>query len=90
VATAEEYEEASKKNTTGELGGLMGLGRDAAQEERRFWLRLQQFSGLSQEVLGQFVSIHDAALREGIIHNDKDSAKLCIICAYREPPGWQE
>ena len=63
----------------------MSLGRDAVQEERRFWLRLQQFSGLSQEELHQFVSIHDSALSAGIIHNGKNTARLCPICVFREP-----
>lgn len=68
----------------------MSLGRDAVQEERRFWLRLQQFSGLTQEELHTLVSLHDSALSSGILHRDVGSPKLCPICMFRLPDMWQE
>lgn len=68
----------------------MRLGRDMEEEERRFWMRLQHFSGLPIEQLQKYVSLHDTALQNGIIHKDVDSPRLCVICIYRQPSMWQE
>jgi hypothetical protein len=68
----------------------MSLGRDAEQEERRFWLRLMRFSGLPLEELQKFVSLHDSALSSGVIHKDVTSPRLCPICVFRHPQMWQE
>lgn len=64
----------------------MELGTNEGEDGRRFYRRLKVFSGLSDEQLVAEVARHD---RSGD-HPTYAAERICIICAFRRPPMWQE